>query len=240
MTISQRHINIEGLILAGLANELRSRGFPERHVCLGVGGRRALRAIGFSFDSQSGPRPDLWVIDGKQPYAIEVGRTNPDKWGRAFPIAHVTFRGCVAIYDALFTPFEHALVESLKGIAALNTMLDDEELEDRETALAEGCDECGAPPGTECADDCGDDGYVAPPPQPTRVKRQTKKKKKRVKKKKKKVARYGCRRSLPSKLTGADVTEIQRRWINNETLRSLAKAFDVSVKTIVRIVHRRA
>jgi hypothetical protein len=133
MTTSQRHVNMEKLIVIALATELSVRGFPDRFVCFGVGGRQALRLRGIAIPrSALGPRPDVWVIDGEQLYAVEVGRTNPDKWRMAFPIVHVSFGGSVAIYGALFTPFERALVDSLTAITALDRALDEEQITEGE------------------------------------------------------------------------------------------------------------
>ncbi len=150
MTISNQHVNLEALIVAALASGLETRGFSNRHVFLGAGGRKSLRRIGILLDRGTGPRPDVWVVDGKQPYAIEIGKTTPDKWGHAFPIVQVTFQGAVGIFDALFTPFEQALVESIREISDLNLTLYAEAKEDHAEALAEACDECGAGPGIEC------------------------------------------------------------------------------------------
>jgi hypothetical protein len=249
MTISNHHINIESLLAAGLSGGLEQRGFPANHVCLGIGGRKALRRVGVSFDHQKGPRPDLWVIDGKQPYAIEVGQTDPDKWGRAVPVVHVTFLGAIAIYDARSTPFERALIEAIRDLVELNQVLDEEYEEDRQAALAEGCDECGAAPGTACKDTCGDDWLSDVPYKPKAVKKKKKKRgpkpKKRAKKARRRSRKAGPRNPrrgeacAGAKLTEAIVRDIRRRWANGETNGMIALALGLDRSTVSRVAHRR-
>ena len=171
MTISNRHVNRETLILAGLAGWLAEQGFPGRHVFPGDGGRKALQRLGILLAHRTNPRPDAWVVDGTQAYAIEIGKTTPDKWRHAFPIVHVTFEGAISIFDAKFTPFEQAMVEGIREISELDLTLDAEAAEDYARVLAEVCEACGAGPNVVCVCRAPSSRMAPPKAEPKRRKR---------------------------------------------------------------------
>jgi hypothetical protein len=129
--MQQHHEAVQKMIIDALPNALALKSFPGCEVFHDSKSRPRLRKLGLTFEWYT-VRADVWVINGSRPYPIEIGRLNADKWRHALPVAHVTFGASVAIYNALFTPFEQALCESLHAIVEVDRILYEEEREDAE------------------------------------------------------------------------------------------------------------
>jgi hypothetical protein len=153
------HNLIENLIVRGLRKAMPYKCIHGR----GNAGTEWIRRHGFYPKLQGVSfRSDVWVAADDDLYAIEIGRTDLDKWNGIVPLLHVTFRGGVGLYNGHGTGFESALVLVVRGIVedpvrAFWTKLEGEA---RPKRLAR--DGAYRPDAFNCFDIDEDDGEVPP------------------------------------------------------------------------------